>query len=393
MKVLSFSIDNSPLLDIEGHAKRWHSRMGKYVDRMDVIVEMKEKSNIRQRYIADNVRILPVYAPHPALYSIIAYKRALDEHKRNKYDLITTEDPFRAGFAAWLFKRKTGAAVNIEYHNDTFFNIDWINERPVSHRVYILAGKMAVRMADSIRCVNRKHETELRKLCSKDREKPIEIIPVPTKFYDKEIHGGKAREIRRKICKKEDDVIILFAGRLVPVKKVNELIGVFAEIRKKYMNTHLLIVGDGKEKKPLMELAEKLGSGGIRFTGFVSEDEVFAYYGACDIFVNPAHIEPYGRVYGEVMSAFKPIVATTGNGAVEDKFCVHEKNSLIITPGNLDELRDSLIRLIKDRNLRGRLGKDGLTTVREKFDYDTSLKIVRDLWAKTVERSLITPVT
>ena len=344
MDILTFGIDDRALLDGDSHSKRWNQRTGAYVNRLDVIVEMKNRRKIYEKHLSENVRIIPIYVPYPFLYSFIAYRKALELHKKDPYNLVTTEEPFRTGFAGWLFKRKTGVPLSVEYHNDTFYNDTWLNERPISHRIYIILGKMALAVADSIRCVNKKHSIELRKLCNNDRGKLIEIIPVPTEFYNYEKHSQKAKEIRREILKSTDGIIILFVGRLVPSKKVDELIKIFAEIRNIYLDTHLVIVGDGLERKKLIKLTEELGNERIIFKGYIPEDEVLSYFGASDIFINPAHIEAYGK-----------------------------------------EFIEALIRLIEDKELRKSFGNNGCKMVEQKFHYEDSLKKMKDFWKKTIE--------
>ena len=388
LRVLTFGLDDRALLEVDGHSKRWNSRMGSYVDRLDVIVEMREKGNYADKYIADNVRIIPIYVPHPALYSFIAYKRALKEHEKYSYDLVTTEEPFRTGYAGWLFKKKTGVALSVEYHNDTFYNNSWVNERPVSHRIYMMAGSRILRDAYSVRCVNKKNYFEILKICGNDSGKMIEIMPVPTALYDSDKHGIRAKEIRKEIVKNDNDVIILFVGRLAAVKKVDELIRVYAEIRKTHKNTHLVIVGDGHERERLHRLAKKVGSEGIVFKGYIPEEDVLAYFGASDIFVNPAHVETYGKVFIEAMSAGRPVVLTSGAGAVGDKLCVNNINALVTKPGNLDELKNALVSLIEDESLRSKLGENAPKEVMSKFNYENSLKAMSDFYERSVNKRM-----
>ena len=387
MKVLTFGLDNRALLENDGHSKRWNSRMGGYVDQLDVIVEVRGETHYTNKWISENVRIIPINVSHPALYSFIAYKKALDEHKEMKYDLVTTEEPFRTGFAACLFKQKTGVAMSVEYHNDTFYNAEWINERPISHRIYISAGKMALRTADSLRCVSLKNYYELRRLSKGNGSKIIEVIPVPTEFYCSKQHDVQASAIRRQVTKKSDDIIILFVGRPIHGKRVNELIEAFGKIVDNYKNVYLLIVGDGPEYNSLTRLAKKNGDGQIIFKGYIPEEEIFGYYGACDIFVNPSHKETYGRIYIEAMSAGKPIVTTSSVGAVEDGLCIDRENSLVVQPGDRNDLKEALVRLIEDKGLRQKLGQNAIQAVVEKFDYEKSLINMKKFWEQTVDRN------
>ncbi|MBN1871080.1 MAG: glycosyltransferase family 4 protein, partial [Candidatus Omnitrophica bacterium] len=293
-------------------------------------------------------------------------------------------EPYRAGFAGWMFKKTTKIPLSVEYHNDTFFDREWLNTRPMIHRIYIPIGKKVMRIADSIRCVNRKNKSNLDKIYNANRNKVIENIPVPTQFFSKEEHLKDAIIIRSSILKSNDGIIILFVGRLVPDKRVQNLINVFAELHKCYKNIYLNIVGDGIEKRRLMELAYKVGNERIIFEGYVSEDRVLSYFGACDIFVNPSVKETYGKVFIEAMSAGKPVICTTNTGAVEDGLCANGVNSIVIKPDNLDELKAALVKLIESAFLRKQLGEQGLLYAKQKFAYEKSLQDMKDFWGKTV---------
>ena len=104
--------------------------------------------------------------------------------------------------------------------------------------------------------------------------------------------------------------IVLSVGRLVPYKGFSVLIQAMKYLPEKY---HLLIGGKGPLRKELEELIEKEGVGGrVTLEGYLPDDRLPDYYGACHIFVLSSIMktEAFGIVQIEAMSCGKPVVAT-----------------------------------------------------------------------------------
>lgn len=385
MRIISFSIDNQALFDFDCHSKRWHAALSPYVEHIDVLVEVREGVKLNEKYIAPNVRIIPLQISNPIMYPYRALTRALKEHHTKKYDIAITEDPFRPGIAGFWFKKKTQVPLSVEYHTETFFNKQWFWERPFRHFFYTHIGKKVVRNADSIRCVNMKHKAQLSNLTNHSTNTLIESIPCPTgafSFDDKSI--AQSIKLRKQFLKDEKDVLFLFVGRLEPVKKVDELIRTYLEIIKEFNNTSLLIVGDGSLSNSLKKMVPLKDQHRIHFIGYVKEEEIFDYYGACDVFVNPAHFESYGRVFLEAMSAAKPIITTSKVGAVEDGLCINGVNSFLYEAGDLNQLKSLMITLLKDNKLRLQLGNNALIKFQEKNQYNVVVEKMIHFWNQTI---------
>jgi len=103
---------------------------------------------------------------------------------------------------------------------------------------------------------------------------------------------------------------ILFVGRLLPHKNVNELI-----LAAKKTRTHLVIVGDGPEKSRLELLSENVGDI-IEFRGNVSDQERDELYQTCRAVVVPNE-EDWGLTATEAHSHGTPVLALRAGGAQE----------------------------------------------------------------------------
>jgi rhamnosyl/mannosyltransferase len=158
---------------------------------------------------------------------------------------------------------------------------------------------------------------------------------------------------------------ILFVGRLVEYKGVDVLLRALAGISR----VRAVLVGDGPRRAALEELARDLGLGErVDFAGEVSDERMSELYATCDLFVLPSvtRAEAFGIVQLEAMAAGKAVVSTsvpTGVPWVNQ----HERTGLIVPPGEVPALRGAIERLLSDRALRERMGREGRARVARDF--------------------------
>lgn len=108
--------------------------------------------------------------------------------------------------------------------------------------------------------------------------------------------------------------LILFVGRLEPVKGLDLLIRAFAELPGKD-NCRLLIIGGDEASagavKGYQELARQLGIvDRVHFAGLVAHEELPAYYNAARILVIPSYYESFGLTALEALACGTPVVST-----------------------------------------------------------------------------------
>jgi glycogen(starch) synthase len=111
---------------------------------------------------------------------------------------------------------------------------------------------------------------------------------------------------------------LLGMGRLVKKKGFDLLIKAFARVAAEFPDLHLLIAGDGEEKRPLGECIQALGlEDRVRLLGFADRKTAMALFLGCEFFVLSSRIEPFGIVVLEAMAAGKPVLATRSGGVVD----------------------------------------------------------------------------
>jgi glycosyltransferase involved in cell wall biosynthesis len=168
---------------------------------------------------------------------------------------------------------------------------------------------------------------------------------------------------------------ILSVGRLISRKGVQHLIRAVAAMRPVRRPVSLTIVGSGPLQGELEALAGSLGVHGIRFAGFVDQDELPAYYAAADVFVLPTLEDPFGMVLLEAAASGLALVASEHAGATVD-FVKHGENGLMCDPRDERALSELIAALADSSSLVRDLGSAAYQLARLRTPDRTAEKYV-----------------
>jgi D-inositol-3-phosphate glycosyltransferase len=130
-------------------------------------------------------------------------------------------------------------------------------------------------------------------------------------------HPGDKREARRALGV-EDENVVLYVGRIQPLKGLDILLRAMALLRDG-ANTRLMTVGGDLERDQTLGRLQTMAKGlGIRdrvtFTGAMKHTELPNYYRAADVFVLPSRYESFGLAPLEAMACGTPVVASRVGG-------------------------------------------------------------------------------
>lgn len=163
--------------------------------------------------------------------------------------------------------------------------------------------------------------------------------------------------------KKKSPVTIIFMGRLVSAKGIDDLIDAALTLLSKSLSFELVFYGEGEEERFRQRCREKNLDGHVMFKGWIDGKEKEIAYIDGDIFVLPSYNEGLPMGILEAMSYGLPVVATRVGGIPD---AVKEGvNGFLITPGDVQALAACLEKLIVNPNLRremGRVGRELATT-------------------------------
>lgn len=160
-------------------------------------------------------------------------------------------------------------------------------------------------------------------------------------------------------------VRLLFLGHLSARKGVPELLDALAgpELREK--SWHLVLAGGGETER-FAAHARSLGlAERVTLTGWLSHEHAYALGQEADILVLPSHAEGQAMALLEGMAHGLAIV-TTPVGA-HPETVQHEREALLVRPGDRDALRRALLRVIDDASLRAELGDAARRRYLERF--------------------------
>jgi glycosyltransferase involved in cell wall biosynthesis len=184
-------------------------------------------------------------------------------------------------------------------------------------------------------------------------------------------------EAKTRLGTAADRWVIGAVGRLSAEKGFDLLLRAVAELPSYGIDAEVWILGSGDERANLERLASDLRiSSRVRFWGFQSDPREF--YEAMDVYALSSLREGLPNVLLEAMAYEVPVVATRIAGVprlVEDG-----ENGLLISPNNLVELCDSLVRLWREPSLRARLALAGRQTIIQRYSFAARMDRVREIY-------------
>jgi glycosyltransferase involved in cell wall biosynthesis len=119
----------------------------------------------------------------------------------------------------------------------------------------------------------------------------------------------------------------------------------------------LRIVGDGDDRPRLEERAAALNLGRqIVFAGRLDDEALRREYANCTAFVMPSRDEGFGFVFVEAMRAGRPCVGARG---AADEIIADGDTGWLVTAGDPAQLRDAVVRMLRDRAAADTMGARG----------------------------------
>ncbi|MCX4848477.1 glycosyltransferase family 4 protein [Streptomyces sp. NBC_00893] len=211
------------------------------------------------------------------------------------------------------------------------------------------------------------------------------MAQLPPGVDEKIFHPSSGGDRTRAGLGLSDRPVVVCVSRLVPRKGQDTLILAMPAILAQVPDAVLLIVGGGPYDKELRRLAEETGVGeSVRFTGPVPWEELPAHYGAGDVFAIPCRtrrggldVEGLGIVFLEASATGLPVVAGDSGGAPDA--VLDGETGWVVRGGSVEESADRIVTLLRDPELRQRMGERGRAWVEEKWRWDLLAERLRAL--------------
>jgi glycosyltransferase involved in cell wall biosynthesis len=184
--------------------------------------------------------------------------------------------------------------------------------------------------------------------------------------------GLDGAAVRREFGVPSTAPLLVSVSRLFAQKGQRELLRALAIVREELPDVRLLIVGadafhvhGSSFTHELKSLARELGvTDQVVFTG--ERSDIPAIMAACDVFTMPSQEEPFGLVFLEAMAMRKPVVALDNGGTPE--VVEHGRSGLLAKEGDIAAFARHVVTLVKDPELRSRMGAHGRSRVVDYFN-------------------------
>jgi glycosyltransferase involved in cell wall biosynthesis len=316
---------------------------------IDTFAEM-EKVNIKQIKMAREI------SPLSDIISLIKVIRYLLKYRPHIVNTGTPKAGLLLSVAAWL----TRVPIRIYTVRGLRLETTYGYKRKIllfTERIACLCSHRVIAVSESLK----KRMIEL-KLA------PEKKIIVLGSGSSNGIQVSKVQELSKTnidISLEPDSFKIGFVGRITKDKGVIELLQAFRNVRKKYNNIKLLILGDFETGDPIPDSERRYieTDPNILFLGF--QQNPFPYYKFMDIFVLPSHREGFANVCLEAALFELPIITTNATGAIDT--VIDGKTGLIYEVGNVKQLEEKIEFLIRNPEIRKKMGIEGKKWVTKEF--------------------------
>lgn len=190
-----------------------------------------------------------------------------------------------------------------------------------------------------------------------------DLVALPTGVDISLFQHLEKEKFRKKLEFDPAKIYLLFVGRLAREKNIQQLITDFGRLHTRSSNTHLLLAGDGPDRRAYQGIVESHGLGdSVTFLGSVEHKELIPYFISSDIFCFPSLTDTQGIVLVEAMASGIPSVVydTLGPGDL----IKNSENGLKAKLGT-DQFFSYMSELVQNSELREKLGIGALREARK----------------------------
>lgn len=216
------------------------------------------------------------------------------------------------------------------------------------------------------------------------REK-VTAVPAAARSVFRPLPPEQTVETRKRLG--VEDEFLLFVGTIEPRKNLIVLLSAYRELlRATELRPQLVIVG--KKGWLADEFFGRLRESGlaerVRFTGYLSDNDLCALYSSCRSFIYPSIYEGFGLPPLEAMACGAPVIASRIPSIVE----VVGTAGTLVPPDSADALAQSITALLRDENQRQHSSLAGLRRARD-FSWEKTAGLMRRVYEQACEKNAL----
>jgi D-inositol-3-phosphate glycosyltransferase len=368
-RIATLSVHTSPLAQLGGYAaggmnvyvRETARQLGSLGYSVDIFTR-DDGSQPLVRPLEANVRLISLEAgPRERLTKeetidfLPAFLHAMRNFRQRHdlhYDLLQSHY-WQAGWVASLLAPRWGIPHVAMFHTlGEVKNRALLSENESEQRISV--ERRVAQAADRVICFS-DHERKVLTGTYGATGERVAVIPCGVDLQ-------RFRPLKNADCRESlrlgEDPIVLYVGRLEPLKGIDILIQAMAQLEQ--TNAQLLIVGGddqaAAEVRQLKRLAASVGMGArIRFVGAVDQAKLPLYYNAADVCVMPSYYESFGLVAVESMACGTPVIGSRVGGLATT---IEDGETGYLIPWRCPEpFAERIDLILKNSELRRNLGR------------------------------------
>jgi len=209
-----------------------------------------------------------------------------------------------------------------------------------------------------------------------------DIVVVPN-FVDTKRFRDLPESSERRVFAPNGEPILAHASNFRPLKRVGDVLRIFARVRTE-MPAKLLLIGQGPDRIFAQRLAKDLGvEADVHFLGEQEFPE--RLYACADLFLLPSEQESFGLSALEAMSCGVPVIATRVGGLPE--LIEDGKTGFLFPVGDVEGMAQAALRLLRDPELRHAMARDARRIACEKYDQERVVDLYDELYRELIAGS------
>ncbi len=338
------------------------------------------KQPVRLEHLSNHIHYHQVNVPEYPLFHYQPYELALssklvDMVKLHKIEVLHVHYAIPHAYAGYMAKQMLKEeGINIPMVTTLHgTDITLVGNHPF----YKPAVTFSINQSDVVTSVSQSLKDDTLRYFNIKNE--IKVVP---NFIDTSKRQNKFDDCQRRIMAADDEKIIVHISNFRKVKRIDDVIKVFANINK-HLKSKLIMVGEGSEIMNAKDLARDLGvRNKIIFMGESSEVNKILCFS--DLFLLPSESESFGLAALEAMVNGVPVISTNTGGLPE----VNRQgySGFLSDVGDVEDMAKNALHILKDEETLSTF-KNNAKKIASKFDIDAIVPLYEDVYERALAKA------
>ncbi len=301
-------VGDNGLMENKANALDRHLEYAQSFEAITMILLTRDIRCKKERH--KNFLIIPIISSSRILQFLKGIIKCAQLIHKNRYDVVTTQDPFLTALLGVFVKMFSPAKLHIQNHSCFVNNEKWSGEKFFFPILNYVAKNITLPSADRYRVVNWQEKNIYVNDLKIDKNL-IDVLPVPieSEYWVENVSEDEVISFRNRFGIGEDIILLGWAGRFVKVKNLPLLFEVVSKVYRNNSKIKLIMAGDFSHSEfNLEELEVRFGIQPI-YLGFMNRNDLRLFYRSLHLYLHTSHYEGYGLTVADALCSSIPALA------------------------------------------------------------------------------------